>query len=117
MNLTESQKKMLTEKLLKECFKPGLVGFPYTFEGETNSNRTFLAAQDLMDCKDMLVKEGLWDKFWGFTLGKYINSGSYLGANFDKTDSYHSGWLFRPTDEKGEAHFCLLVAQFMEAHS
>lgn len=129
--LSDDQKKMLTEKLLWECCHEWIndsYNFPKCHCSKCeidltelfgDGNRTFLTWQDLGDCKEALVKKGLGEEFIKFCYNKWvypdtqvkINPATILAirssANFDL-------WLFRPTDEKGEAHFCRLVAEFME---
>ncbi len=113
MKLTESQKKMLTEKLLKECwhelvrYKPGGIFRKCKKCGLGNDpeNRTFLTWPDLGACKESLVREGLWKKFYWWAVGK-----SQEIKMLDSPDT--AAWLFRPTVD-GEPHFCRLVAEFM----
>lgn len=96
------QRKMLTEKLLRECLIPCFVN-PCR---KHHTERTFLTWQDLGDCKDKLVEKGLWKKFYWFAVGKAQEFKILDSPDTDK-------WLFRPTVD-GEAHFCRLVAEFLK---
>ena len=73
--------------------------------------------QDLGDCKEALEKDGLWDEFHELTHDNTVASAGDFW-NYDVLTEKHwsefDKWLFRPTDENGEAHFCRLVAEFME---
>ena len=121
MNLTEEQRKMLTKKLLEECWhdiQPRPCGVflclkcGYTPDKIMDEhNRTFLTWQDLGDCKEALEKEGLWVDFITEMIDLWERRNNYVDLKIPE----FSYWLFRPTDEKGETHFCRLVAEFMEA--
>jgi hypothetical protein len=114
MNFTDDQRGLLTEKLLKETVYCKKCGYP--IHEKTNHvspplfNRDFLTWQDLGDCKEALVREGLWDRFSDYSYDIYEDSGSVLGA----LEFGFTAWLFRPTDESGEPHFCRLAAEFIK---
>jgi len=100
MNMTESQKRLLTE-LLGECWSI-----------YTSCQRTFATYQDLGDVKDALVKKELYFDFYRHCEYKFFQEIS------DKDDQYNrsmfSLWLFRPLDEHGNVHFCWLVAEYIQ---
>ena len=123
MNLSDDQKKILL-KLLKEGQHREAYDWPtgrptctcgYTCKTESgldqhikSHTRTFITWQDLGDCKDVLVKKGLWEEFECQCYPKWNLHPIPMIMSF-------ANWLFHPTDENGEAHFCRLVAEFMES--
>lgn len=132
--MTDDQKTILL-KLLKEDQHQEAYDWPtgrptctcgYTCKTEggldqhiASHTRSFTTPQDLMDCKEALVKEGLWDSFSLYALGKWWNEddglSDYPFPDPKEVRKDFMPWLFRTTDEKGEAHFCGLVAEFVEA--
>ncbi len=124
--MNDDQKKMLTE-FLGECWHefriPNILGGNMCIHCNKNisnlySWRTFLTPNDQQACKDKLVEKEMWHEFQAFT----ANSDSWLakpidGDLYDEDATWDSDfelWLFRPTDESGEPHFCRLVAEFLE---
>jgi len=118
MNLTEDQRKMLTEKLLEEeppyykCVATNEQRHPcpartcWSCEHQRSDYRTFSTYQDLGDCMEKLVEKGLWEAFESFCTKRWVSEKSGI-RNFNV-------WLFRPTDESGNPHFCRLCAEFLE---
>lgn len=113
MNLTDDQRRMLTEKLLGECWhKTSSASTEWCIKCKSwieGPGRTFLTWQDLGDCKEALVKKGLWRKFLDYCDKQHQPKERDFFPLYDFVD-----WLFCLTDEGGEAHFCRLVAEFME---
>lgn len=113
MNLTESQKKMLSE-WLGECWhdpvrpKPGSIFRKCSKCGsyDMEDTRTFLDPRDQQACIDKLVKEGKWEEFWWYAAKIFCDTPRDVSFSF-------AAWLIRPVDENG-AHFCRLVAEFLE---
>ena len=129
MNLTENQKRLLTE-FLGECWheyikQPPLEkweidqGYIQTAlcscgsHSCLKSNRTFTTYQDLGDVKDKLVEKGLWRKFWWFSFEKESKARKLASGEVFSFSEWDA-WLFRPTDESGNPHFCRLVSLFLE---
>lgn len=110
MNLTDDQERILTEKLLGECWHERPNHNEYCCCDSClffrKKRRTFTTAQDLMDCKEALVKKGLWNKFLHYA----IRTDNWI----DETDRGWEDWLFCTIDENGEAHFCRLVCDYLE---
>jgi hypothetical protein len=128
MNLTEAQKKRLTEEVLGECWHEitdnipkGRMGHGYcpkcnnTFMGTAmhiamydpdDFYRTFDTWQDVGDLKEALVKAGKWDDFEYDMKRRWVRDVTAVQASVP--------WLFRPTDENGDPHFALLVAEWLE---
>ena len=100
MHLTDEQRRMLTEKLLEEPWENEMMCC-------RSMNRTFLTPQDLIDCKKALVKKGKWNKFRAFANNKW-------GEDEEETSFFPIWSGVLALDETGEAHFCRLVAEFME---
>ncbi len=133
MTLTESQKKMLTE-FIGECWHEIVVGkemywkyfcesckeeFPNPSYPRAWKPRSFLTWQDLGDCNEALVKKGLGEEFIKFCYNKWVYPETQVKINPATILAIRSSagfdlWLFRPTDENDKAHFCRLVAEFME---
>ncbi len=128
--MTKDQEKILTEKLLKRCWhevkrpKSEPTVFHkrcvkckktiYIIRGKPiDRDRTFLTWQDLGDCKEAFVREGLWEDFVDFA---WADPSDRFNEKYPHGlyDAMFMAWLFRPTDEKGEAHFCRLVAVFLD---
>lgn len=81
------------------------------------SNRSFLAWQDLGDVKEALVREELWGEFLRYSFNSENSDeppNMFPDGDVSFYDEDFIGWLFRPTDEKGNVHFCKLVAEFLE---
>ena len=115
--MTDDDRKLLTEKLLGEewhewfddggkhfsewrSYTCGICGKNVESPVEPAS-RTFLTWQDVGDVKKKLVAKGMWEDFEVFIMQK-----------LDKV--LVAKWLFRPVNEKGEAHFCQLVVDFLK---
>lgn len=101
--LTEDDRKLLTEKVLDECWKPGLVGFPYNFKGKVYSNRTFTTPQDQKDLMRAIEKKEKWDRFFYYTITVYLQDCPPI----EQTREGHNFWL-----DDQEERFCKLVADF-----
>ena len=132
MLLTDKQKKMLTENLLNEKWHDA-GHMRSAIECNNNndmdlwserdktvvrnyfSNRTFLTPQDLMDCKEALVKKRKWEEFENQAYVIYEKTDWIKFSDLTINPAAFTCWLFRTVNEKGEAHFCRLVAEFMEA--
>jgi hypothetical protein len=112
MNLTEDQKRLLTEFLGEEIHPRTEYRCYGKIRGsdETNNchfvqeSRQFDTWQDLGDVKDKLVEKGLWYDFSLFADNQC--------ESLDWRDVYV--WLFNPLDEQGNPHFCRLVAEYLE---
>lgn len=116
MNLTEDQRKTLTE-FLGECWHSFRSSMYYSFPDRcldcgklitSLDRRSFLTYQDLGDVKDALVKKGLWDSFywkeWCYYADEVPNSGG---------EAEFTAWLFCPADENDNPHFCRLCSEFL----
>lgn len=69
-------------------------------------NRTFLTWQDVGDVKKKLVEKGMWDDFEAYALK--VKNTPYVSMRS------LCDWLFSPINEKGEAHFAQLVADWLK---
>ncbi len=94
MNLTESQKQKLIE-----------------FTGRKIRIRPYswTTGNDMVAVKDKLGEKGLWEEF-----DRYAEEQSQIGVGSFLESYEYILRLFRHVDEKGEAHFCWLVAEFLE---
>ncbi len=122
--LTESQKKMLTEWLGErwhdfqpctpnrpsECIKCGRRMYHFPVNGSPPQDRAFATDTDMMDCMRQLVKKGKWLAFSYFSMQQYKATFYFNWKEVAKGEVVK--WLMRPTDERGEIHFCRLVAEF-----
>jgi len=122
--MTEDDKKLLTEKLLGECWHEFKSSAYFSFPDRcltcgklitSLSRRTFTTWTDLGDVKDKLVVTGEWEEFLtfsaeltaGYFTNRQDNGGMFYG---DKMIA----WLFRPTDDQGRPHFCKLVCEYLK---
>ena len=96
--MTDAQRKRLT-KYLGEVFMPGLVGKPYSHDGETRSNRTFDTDADMMALFRKMVDKKEYDRF-RFTTKERLTFALPVGV-FDEQ------WLFYDPER-----FCCLVAEW-----
>ncbi len=107
--MTDTQRKMLTEWLGERWLTNQECIDSYA------SNRCFDTWQDVGDCKDKLVEKGLWDDFLNWICRKVVGIGYYSDSKSPLLTVFGVTWLFRPTDESGQPHFCRLVAEFLKA--
>jgi hypothetical protein len=133
--MTDDDRKLLTEKLLGEewhewfddggkhfsewrSYTCGICGKNVESPVEP-ANRTFLTWQDVGDVKDKLVEKGMWREFenHAYSLGGYEGPAAMSDIIDGKYVVYYPSeftvWLFRPVNEKGEAHFCQLAVDFL----
>jgi len=100
--MDDETRRYLTEKVLGECFSPGLVSKPYNFEDNVYSNRTFDNRDDMMDLYQAIKKAGKWDDFdnysWNYRKG--VNP-----------EISHAAWLFCLSGV-GYEDRCQMVAEF-----
>ena len=128
MNLTEDQKRLLTE-FLGECwheFSKDVEGFdgPCVKCRTWRSSsivRTFLTYQDLGDVKDKLVEKGLWAAFLEYVICQNKGYKDEWFFQDEDTNIFLNpagiNWIFRPLNEQGNPHFCRLAAEFLEANN
>lgn len=105
--MTDAQRKRLT-KYLGEVFMPGLVGKPYSHDGETRSNRTFTTDADMMALFRKMVDNGKWfsceNSFWDYAFFVWR-------ADRDNDQRDYSAWFFYDPER-----FCCMVAQWLEVN-
>jgi hypothetical protein len=117
--MTEDDKKRLSE-FLGECYPEWPVDsmlhhspFPVhgwasclkcgvTSENHREGNRTFTTPQDMVDLKDKLVENGMWDEFYSNLHISFSNS-----RQFHQAEDFGS-WLLNPE------RFCGLVNDFLK---
>ncbi|MFA5355279.1 MAG: hypothetical protein WC302_00875 [Candidatus Paceibacterota bacterium] len=115
--MTEDQKKMLTEKLLGECWHEysdqfGSDNILCRKCGIFAIRHTFTTVQDAHDVMKVLVEKGEWDSFSLFALTEWWNED---GGNDWPTPSPKEmrkdfiPWLFI-----NPARFCWLAAKYLE---
>lgn len=115
--MDESMKKMLTEWLgecrhefVEEMLIPAkdrcIHCSRLRIQVSDMDNRTFTTWQDLGDVKEKLVEKGMWEEFYWYARDAWEES-----HILNRESSEFSSWLFRPINEKGEPHFCRLVAE------
>jgi hypothetical protein len=122
--MNESDCKLITEKLLGECWheprgasmssnhgpslqecrKCGEDVTPYVFG---DPNRTFQDPQDFFACFEKLVERGKWDVFVRFATSNYTPLAHYNSWRFMQ-------WLLSRT-ESGHYRLCMLVAEWLTA--
>jgi len=85
-----------------------------------NNSCTFTTWQDLGDVKEKLAEEEMWAVFLQFAFNSSAKdepmsmfSDEDIDAESHFYDEDYIAWLFRPVNEKGEPHFCQLVADFL----
>lgn len=111
--MTDDQKKMLTEKLLGECWHSFKSSMYLCFPDRcldcaklitSLEHRTFTTPDDMMAVKRKLVEKGEWKGFYMFCRDKFDDTPEPIinGYYEDFTD-----WLL------DESRFCRLVAEFM----
>ena len=131
--MTDDDRKLLTKKLLGEkwhhitdccvvgvwkhwwrcdCGEERFRNYEHALEHV--DNRTFLTWQDVGDVKKKLVAKGMWEDFEGYAYMAYERELNINFADLTHHPSEFTSWLFRPVNEKGEAHFCQLVADFLK---
>jgi hypothetical protein len=130
--LTESDRRLLTEKVLRECWHEWAFEdsdphgrFPYnngfyclncgkqTEAKVAPSNRSFTTWQDVGDLMTALQKAGKWFAFERFATHQWSRmcyEKEYGGHNCPFTPMQ---WIFQPATEQG-IHFAWLVAEFMK---
>jgi hypothetical protein len=143
-SMKDEQRKLLTEKLLGECWHKFKGDFgPYqttcvecqlVFGAVHFSDwnlaafhRTFATWPDLGAVMEALVKQEKWIDFVQFCEPRWLSprmdselkksmlhTGKSITVIIRETHAEFYVWLFRPTDENGEPHFCRLVAEWME---
>jgi hypothetical protein len=124
MNLTEADKKYLTEEVLGECWHEvvGEIeddGVHRTYctkcdrdrsYGDYN-HRTFTTQADMMALYSALFKAGKWEEFYWNCKGDWIFEREFRKEGFDIGESKFTAWLFCLSDEEyGEA--CARVIEF-----
>jgi hypothetical protein len=116
--LTQSDCKLITEKLLGECWhnkfindgREGLRSLKrcrYCDSGE--KNRSFTDPQDFMDCFEKLVELGEWEKFKWFFIEKFKEQ--LLDIRTSMLCPYQ--WLNSRT-ESGHYRLCVLCAEWLK---
>ncbi len=125
--LSESQKKALTA-YIGECWHEDIThydtaefhkcscGKDFTFSDEgtryfeqhLTTNRTFLTGNDMVAVMEAIVKKGEWRGFLKYVEDEFEK---VRDVNLSWTEAFLA-WLFRPTDEAGEPHFCRLVCEW-----
>jgi hypothetical protein len=102
-DLTEAQKKMLTE-LLGECWHPPLWPIDNSYCrvcGKGAEWRSFTTSQDRTDLAEALMKVGKWGKFLKHSENEWAQ---------DATIPEFTYWLMVENPKR----FCKLVSKFME---
>jgi hypothetical protein len=111
--LDDDRRKLLTEKVLGEVWKDGLVGLPYTFEGVTNSHRSFTTPQDMHDVFKKLVDDKDWAEIRLYILLIWEDIPIMLHKQIDDDvatyDSDFESWLFYSPER-----FCWLVSEWLK---
>ena len=109
--MTDDQKRKLTEEVLGECWwMPLGSGEIVTVNGvyvRPRNNRTFTAAQDMMDLKEKLARGTIqmdWIAFIYYAMNEFTNDG---GITYGVVPGLID-WLINPT------RFCQLVADWWE---
>ncbi len=115
MNLTESQKKALTEYIGEPLYDTTYDEVEYCGVKVYKALRTFTTGNDMVAVKEAIVKRGEWGSFYLFARNPFELEALVPCDDGDEDatyDSDYSAWLFRPTDEAGEPHFCRLVCEW-----
>ena len=102
--MTDKDRKLLTG-YLGERFFPGLVGRPYTHEGEKNSNRAFDTWDDL---GALLTKLTTSTKWWAF-IDFARNRPFVFNPIIDDFASGFARWLLQDP-----SRFCQLILEAIE---
>ena len=110
MNLTDDQKKRLTEFLGEYyCHPDNCNNNCERYKTTTSplcidpiSFRTFTTPQDMMDLKDRLVEKGMWEQFEQFSFWKWVGDKTLKEITFTRH-------IINP------ATFIPLVSSFLEA--
>jgi hypothetical protein len=77
--------------------------------------RTFTTWSDLGAVKDKLVEVGKWEEFCKYAFDQTDETGGLCYViEVELYDAVFLAWLFRPTNERGEAHFCQLAADYIK---
>ena len=105
--MIDSDRKLLTEEVLGEIWKPGLVGLPYAFEGKKYSNRAFTTPQDSHNVCKALMEKGKWRAFYYITKANYMADVSH--GFFD--EYFFVAWLLIESPERT----CQLAVDFLKA--
>jgi hypothetical protein len=117
--MNESDKKLITEKLLGECWhnkfindgREGLRSLKrcrYCDSGE--KNRSFTDPQDFFACFEKLVELEEWGDFWMIARKNFIITTSIQIDDFVSWDE----WLLSRT-ESGHMRLCVLCAEWLKA--
>jgi hypothetical protein len=107
--LTQDDCKLITEKLLGECWVESGYRVSHCSSCECGRyNRTFQDPQDFMDCFEKLVERGEWGKFTGFC------NYTFMMASKDYVDEGdYEKWLLGRT-ESGHFRVCCLVVEWLK---
>jgi hypothetical protein len=118
--LTTEQKRMLTEKVLGECWHGWNLedGHNYSWicckcNAHADSpiyHRTFTAPDDIYMLKENLNMRGAWCNFWAYCWNIWNDS---IDPRYAE-DGDFSYWLSHGVDELGNPRFPWLVEKFME---
>jgi hypothetical protein len=125
-SLTEQDCKLITEKLLGECWHEkgnkawiDMFGGPPTEEckhcqHKGIENRTFTDPQDFFACFNSLVEKGEWNEFdeWAYMKWDQLKPFNDLSRHLGE----HSQWLLSRT-ESGHFRLCCLVAEWLTAQN
>jgi len=107
--MDDETRRYLTEKVLGECFSPGLVSKPYNFEDNVYSNRTFDNRDDMMDLYQAIKKKGKGYDAYSYFRNRYLLSNSHE-CICDCCDDFID-WLFCLSGKGYEDRF-QMVADF-----
>jgi hypothetical protein len=116
--MNESDKKLITEKLLGGCWHEVGIGPVGVFlckkcgyvpdEITDNFNRTFTTPKDFMDCFDKLVELGKWEEFDIYCWSRFFRE-----RVPQKMDILYSQWLNSRT-KSGHMRLCVLCAEWLK---
>ena len=73
------------------------------------TERNFVCPNDWYALRDKLEEKGMWHEFEDWVFKLYIRS-----FKRDKATPPFTLWLTRLTNDKGEPHFCQLVADYLQ---
>lgn len=128
--LNEPTRRLLTEKVLGECWHT-LVNYldsgvvicscgqrfrcpdEGTFHVEQENDRTFTTPQDAQDVKDALVRAGKWDKFYAFVTGKFMIFSCGQGCHCEMMDWLWS-YVYNSAGNITGYRLCELAGEFVK---
>jgi hypothetical protein len=113
--MTEADCKLITEKLLGECWHLDIYGDSLDIICSVccqrvgiHPRRTFTTPQDFFACFEKLVELGEWGDFWMIARKNFIITTSIQIDDFVSWDE----WLLSRT-ESGHMRLCVLCAEWL----